>query len=313
MAIKQNVTTTAQFTTSAREEDFVTRFTKNWDALRNIMGIMRPIRKAPGTKLVSYTAEVDGGLKGGAVAEGDEIPFTKMKVAPKAYGDIEISKYAKSVTIESVSKYGADIAVEKTDEAFLTALQNKVLGDFYKFLNTGSLAVEANTFQQALALAKGNVLDKFAGMDRDVTEVVGFANILDFYGYLGDKDITTQTAFGLTYVKDYLGYSTLFLLPEKYIARNKVIAVPVENIDLYYIDPADSDFAKLGLNYTVKGETNLIGVHVDGDYSRATGDMYAIMGMKLWAEYLDGIAVATITPAAAAASTKAAATDSTKG
>lgn len=312
MAIKLNVTTTAQFTTSAREVDFVTRFTKNWDALRNIMGIMRPIRKAPGTKLVSYTAEVDGELKGGTVAEGDEIPFTKMKVAPKAYGDIEISKYAKSVTIESVSKYGADIAVEKTDEAFLTALQNKVLGDFYKFLNTGSLAVEANTFQQALALAKGNVLDKFAGMDRDVTEVVGFANILDFYGYLGDKDITTQTAFGLTYVKDYLGYSTLFLLPEKYIAKNKVIAVPVENIDLYYIDPADSDFAKLGLNYTVKGETNLIGVHVDGDYSRATGDMYAIMGMKLWAEYLDGIAVATITPAAAETDTKAAAAN-TKG
>ena len=25
--------------------------------------------------------------------------------------------------------------------------------------------------------------------------------------------------------------------------------------------------------------------------------MYALMGMKLWAEYLDGIAVATITPA----------------
>lgn len=312
MAIKQNVTTTAQFTTSAREVDFVTRFTKNWDALRNIMGIMRPIRKAPGTQLVSYVAEVDGELKGGAVAEGDEIPFTKMKVAPKAYGDIEISKYAKSVTIESVSQYGADIAVEKTDEAFLTALQNKVLGDFYKFLNTGSLAVEANTFQQALALAKGNVLDKFAGMDRDVTEVIGFANILDFYGYLGDKDITTQTAFGLTYVKDYLGYSTLFLLPEKYIAKNKVIAVPVENIDLYYIDPADSDFAKLGLNYTVKGETNLIGVHVDGDYSRATGDMYAIMGMKLWAEYLDGIAVATITPAAAETGAKAAAAN-TKG
>lgn len=44
-------------------------------------------------------------------------------------------------------------------------------------------------------------------------------------------------------------------------------------------------------------KANLIGVHVDGDYSRATGDMYALMGMKLWAEYLDGIAVATITPA----------------
>lgn len=294
MAAKPNVTTSAQYSTSAREEDFATRFTDNWDALRNIMGIMRPIRKAPGTKLVSYKASVDGGLKGGTVAEGDEIPFTKMKVEPVAYGDIDIDKYAKSVTIESVAKYGADVAVEKTDEAFLVALQNKVLTDFYTFLGTGTLKVTEKTWQRALAMAKGKVLDKFAGLDKDVTEVVGFANILDAYDYLGDKEITVQTMFGLNYVENFLGYRTLFLLPEKYIASKKVIALPVENIDLYYVDPSDSNFAKLGLNYTVKGETNLIGVHVEGDYSRATGDMYAIMGMKLWAEYLDGIAVATV-------------------
>ena len=294
MAAKTNVTTSAQFTTSAREVDFVSRFSDNWDALRNIMGIMRPIRKAPGTKLVSYKASVDGGLKGGTVAEGDEIPFTKMKVEPVAYGDIDIDKYAKSVTIESVAKYGADVAVEKTDEAFLVALQNKVLTDFYTFLGTGTLKVTEKTWQRALAMAKGKVLDKFAGLDKDVTEVVGFANIIDAYDYLGDKEITVQTMFGINYVENFMGYRTLFLLPEKYIASKKVIALPVENIDLYYVDPSDSDFAKLGLNYTVKGETNLIGVHVDGDYSRATGDMYAIMGMKLWAEYLDGIAVATV-------------------
>ena len=298
MAAKTNLTTTAQYTTTAREVDFVTRFNDNWDALRTILGIMRPIRKAPGTKLVSYKAEVDGGLKGGStVAEGDEIPFTKMKVSPVAYGDIEVAKYAKSVTIESVAKYGAEVAVEKTDDAFLVALQNKVLGDFYTFLATGSLALTPKTWQLALAQAKGKVLAKFMGMDKDVTEVVGFANIMDFYDYLGDKEITTQTMFGLTYVQNFLGYNTLFLLPDKYVAAGKVIATPVENIDLYYVDPSDSDFAKLGLNYTVKGETNLIGVHVEGDYSRATGDMYAIMGMKLWAEYLDGIAVATVTPA----------------
>lgn len=298
MAAKENVTISTQFTTSAREVDFVTRFNDNWDALRTILGIMRPIRKAPGTKLVSYKAEVDGDLQGGAtVAEGDEIPFTKMKVSPVTYGDIEVAKYAKSVTIESVAKYGAEVAVEKTDDAFLVALQNKVLGDFYTFLATGSLALTPKTWQLALAQAKGKVLAKFMGMDKDVTEVVGFANIMDFYDYLGDKEITTQTMFGLTYVQNFLGYNTLFLLPDKYVAAGKVIATPVENIDLYYVDPSDSDLAKLGLNYTVKGETNLIGVHVEGDYSRATGDMYAIMGMKLWAEYLDGIAVATVTPA----------------
>lgn len=295
MAAKTNVTTSAQFTTQAREVDFATRFTDNWDALRTIMGIMRPIRKAPGTKLVSYKASVDGDLKGGTtVAEGDEIPLTKMKVEPVSYGDIEVAKYAKSVTIESVAKYGADVAVEKTDDAFIVALQNKVLGDFYTFLNTGSLTLTETTWQRALAMAKAKVLDKFTGMDKDVTEVVGFANILDAYDYLGEKEISVQTMFGLNYLQNFLGYGTLFLLPAKYIARGKVIAVPVENIDLYYIDPGDSDFAKLGLNYTVQGETNLIGVHVEGDYSRATGDMYAIMGMKLWAEYLDGIAVVTV-------------------
>ena len=295
MAAKNNVTTTGQFSTSVREVDFVTRFADNWDALRNIMGIMRPIRKAPGTKLVSYKASVDGTLQGGtSVAEGDEIPFTKTKVEPVSYADIEVAKYAKSVTLESVAKYGADVAVEKTDDAFLVALQNKILGEFYTFLGTGTLTLSETTWQRALAMAKGKVLDKFAGMDKDVTEIVGFANILDAYNYLGDKEITVQTVFGLNYVENFLGYRTLFLLPDKYIAQGTVIALPVENIDLYYVDPGDSDFAKLGLNYTVKGETNLIGVHVEGDYSRATGDMYAIMGMKLWAEYLDGIAVATV-------------------
>ncbi len=124
--------------------------------------------------------------------------------------------------------------------------------------------------------------------------MVGFANILDAYNYLGDKEISVQTAFGLSYIENFLGYRTLFLLPEKYIASNRVIAIPVENIDLYYVDPGDSEFARLGLNYTVQGETNLIGVHAEGDYSRATGDMFAIMGMKLWAEYLDGIAIVTV-------------------
>ena len=266
------------------------------------MGIMRPIRKTPGTKLISYKATVDGTLAGGtSVGEGEEIPFTKLKVAPTTYGDIEVAKYAKSVTIESVTKYGAEVAVEKTDEAFINALQTQVLTDFYTFLGTGSLKVTGEkSWQRALAMGKAKVLEKFAGMDKDVTEVVGFANILDAYDYLGDKDITVQTAFGVNYIENFLGYRTLFLLPTKYIAQNKVIATPVENIDLYYIDPGDSDFGKMGLNYTVKGETNLIGVHAEGDYSRATGNMYALMGMKLWAEYLDGIAVATFTKPAAA-------------
>lgn len=284
---------------TAREVDFVTRFNDNWDALRNIMGIMRPIRKAPGTSLISYTADV--ALEDGDVGAGEVIPYSKATITQATKDDLSIKKYAKAVPIEDVDKYGAEIAVEKSDDAFLTKLQNVVLGNFYTFLNTGSLTGTAATWQAALAKAQGEVLNKFAGMAKDVTSVVGFANILDAYDYLGAADISVQTQFGLNYVKDFMGYSTLFLLPttvsgNNAIARNTVIATPVENIDLYYADPGDSEFARLGLNYTVQGETNLIGFHAQGNYSTAVGESYAIMGMKLWAEYLDGIAKITATP-----------------
>ena len=289
---KSNLTVQADFDVTAREVDFVTRFNKNWDALKTILGIVRPIEKAAGTKLVSYEAKLKGTLNGGAsVGEGEEIPYTEFEVEPVAYGDITLEKYAKAVSIESVAKYGAEVAIQKTDDAFLNELQSVVLTRFYTFLNTGTLTGAEATWQMALAMAKAKVLDKFNKMRRTVTEVVGFANVLDAYQYIGGANITVQTAFGIQYVKDFMGYSTLFLLSEPDIARGKVIALPVENIDLYYINPADSDFKKLGLDYRVEGETNLIGFHANGDYSHAVGESFALMGMTLWAEYLDGIAV----------------------
>ena len=294
---KANLTKAANINTTVREIDFVTRFNKNWEALRTIMGIMRPIRKTPGTKLVSSTATVT--LQSGAVGEGEEIPYSQATVQPVAYGDITIEKYAKAVSIEAVAKYGAAVAVQKTDDAFLNELQNTVLARFYTFLKTGTMTSGETTFQMALAMARANVLDKFQKMRRTVTEVVGFCNILDVYAYIGGADITVQTQFGLNYVKNFMGYSTLFLLSDPDIPRGMVIAIPVENIDLYYIDPSDSDFAQLGLEYRVQGETNLIGFHANGNYNTAVGESFALMGMTLWAEYLDGIAVVYIgTPTA---------------
>jgi len=274
---------------TAREVDFVTRFGDNWQALLDIIGISRPIRKAPGTQLISYTASV--ALESGNVDAGEVIPYSKATINQVAKADLTIEKYAKAVPIEDVSKYGAEIAVEKSDDAFLAKLQNVVLAKLYTFLNTGALTGIATTWQAALAKAQGEVLNKFAAMQKDVTEVVGFANILDAYDYLATASITIQTAFGITYVKDFLGYNTLFLLPADMIARNTVIATPVENIDLYYIDPGDSEFGRLGLNYTTQGQTNLIGFHAEGNYNTAVGASFALMGMALWAEYLDGIAV----------------------
>ena len=290
---KENLTMQANITATVREIDFVTRFQNNWASLREILGIMRPIRKTPGTQLVSYTASVD--LEDGLVGEGEEIPYSLATVEPVAYQDITLEKYAKAVSIEAVNKYGAAIAVQKTDDAFLTELQTNVLTRFYDFLQTGTLTGSEDTFQMGFAMAIGQVKNKWKEMRKDITEVVAFVNVLDAYKYLGAANITVQTQFGMDYIENFMGARRVFLTSE--IPSGKIIATPVENIDLYYVDPSDSDFAQLGLVYRTAGETRLIGFHVNGNYNTAVGEVFALMGLTLWAEYLDGIAVITI-PAA---------------
>lgn len=290
---KENLIVTSDVQVTARELDFVTRFENSWEHLREILGVMRPIKKQAGAVLKSKY--VEGSLVNGKVAEGAEIPYSNFKVKEKEYAEMEIEKYAKAVSIEAIKDHGYENAVAMTDDQFLFELQTNVTTRFYQYLNTGTLVDEQTTFQKALAMAKGNVLNKFKQMHKNVTGVVGFVNVLDVYEYLGDANITVQNQFGFQYIKDFMGYNTIFLLSDEEIARNKVIATPVENIVMYYVDPADSDFAKAGLVYTTGvGETNLIGFHTQGNYNTAVSEAFAIMGFVLFAEYIDGIAVVTV-------------------
>lgn len=277
---------------TAREIDFVSRFGNNWDALREILGIMNPVRKQPGTQLISYTASID--LESGAVEPGEVIPYSKATVLQYSHQDLSLLKYAKAVPIEDVNKYGAAIAVQKTDEAFLNELQGNVIDSFYTFLTDDTAATTGNedTFQMAVAMAIGTVRDKFKKMRKNASEIVVFVNTLDAYKYLGAADLTIQTAFGIDYVQNFMGARTLILSSE--IDEGTVIAVPSDNIVLYYIDPGDSEFGQLGLDYTVQGETNLIGFHANGNYSTAVGESFALMGMTLWAEYADAVAIYTV-------------------
>lgn len=274
----------------AREVDFVTRFERNWEHLREILGVLRMIKKDPGSTLKSKYAQ--GKLESGKVGEGEEIPYSNFEVKEKSYAEITVEKYAKAVSIEAIKTYGYDVAVELTDDEFLFELQTDVTSRFYTYLKTGSLTSTESTFQMALAMAKGRVEDKFKQMHRSIPNgIVGFVNGLDVYEYIGAANITVQNQFGFQYVKDFMGFNTIFLLSESEIPRGKVIATPVDNIVLYYVDPSDSDFAKAGLVYTVAGETPLIGFHTQGNYHTAVSEAFAIMGMVLFAEYLDGISV----------------------
>ena len=291
MATVENTTTTSNISLTVKELDFVSRFTQNWQAIQEIMGIMNPVRKEPGTTLVASKATVV--LQNGEVPEGDEVPLSQATVEPVVYKDIKLEKYRKRVTAEAVAKFGAKVAVQKTDDEFINELTGKVLDRFYAFAKTGTLKSTENTFQMAVSMAVTNVKDKFKKMRKNYSNIVAFVNTIDLGRYLGSAPISTQTENGVEYLKNFLGASTVIVTSE--IEQGTVIAIPADNIVPYYIDPADGDFAELGLNYTTGNEpTNLIGIHKEGVYGRVSGDTHALMGMELFAEYIDAIAVVTI-------------------
>lgn len=292
MAVKSNTTKMANYSVNPREIDFVSRFAQRWEALIELMGISNPVKKQPGAMLTRKKGVIT--LQSGSVAEGDEIPYSLAGVVEDTPEPITIEKFAKGTSIESINKYGYDVAVQKTDDAFLFALQKKVLDKFYTYLADGNMTNIETTFQMALAMAKGLVDNEFRKMELESQGTVGFVNMLDFYAYLGGATISVQQEFGLNYVRDFMGYRVIFLCADTEIAHNKVFATAVENIVPYYVDPGDSDFARAGLEFTVDGDTPFVGFHTEGNYSHAVSECYAIMGLKLWAEYLNGIAVVTV-------------------
>lgn len=292
-AAEPNVITTQQFSINPREVDFVTSFGREITALTEVMGISRPIRKANGTVLTAMKAT--GELESGMVAEGDVIPLSQFKVDPVAFDTIQLLKYRKAVTLESIEKYGLSAAIAMTDEEFKVQLQDEVMANFYNFLLTGQLTSEETTFQMALAMAIGRVTDAFKKMHRQATGVAAFVNTLDVYGYLGGAQITVQTAFGMDYIEDFLGADIVFFSSE--IPQGRVIATPVNNIVVYYVDPGDSEFAQAGLSYTTDAQVPYIGYHTEGNYQRAQSESFAIMGLTIFAEYLNAVAVVTVNDA----------------
>lgn len=285
-AAPDNMTGQAQIQARAREIDFVTSFGKNLQALLDVMSIARMIRKENGSVL--KTKKVSGTLKSGEVAEGDEIPLSQYTVEETPFDTIRIEKYRKGVSIEAIAEKGYDAAVQSTDDEFKSDLINKVSDRFYAQLKAGSLVGHETTWQMAVAMAIGKVIDKFQKMKRTATGVALWVNTLDVYKYIGAANITLQTAFGFKYIQDFMGADVVFISSE--IPENVVVATPLNNIVAYYVDPGDSEFVRAGLQYTTDTETGFIGFHAQGTYERAISDMFAIMGLRLFCEYQDAIA-----------------------
>lgn len=289
-AAPENMTGVAQIQVRAREIDFVTSFGQNMQALLDVMGITRMIRKENGSVL--RVREASGVLQSGDVAEGDIVPLSQYEVTEKDFDTIKIQKYKKGVSIEAIAEKGYEAAVAMTDEEFTADLQNVIMTKFYDMLKMGSLTSHETSWQMAFAMAIGRVKNKFETMGRTATGIAVWVNTLDVYKYLGAAQITMQTAFGVNYVRNFMGADIMFISSQ--IPESTVIATPLNNIVAYYVDPSDSEFARAGLLYTTDPATGFIGFHVQGNYDRVISELNAIMGVRLFAEYLDAIAYISV-------------------
>ena len=287
-----NETKTANIQVSPQEIEFVTRFGENFNKLLTMLGISRKIEKPNGTQLKVKRANIT--LQSGSVGEFQTIPYSEASVAEETIGSISIEKFKKGVSLEAIADHGYQDAVRLTDEALRTKLIRTATSRMYTQLRSGELTYRAASFQMALSMAKGLVVNKFDAMDKDITEVVGFANVLDAYKYIGAANITTQMLFGMEYVENFMGYRRLWLMSDGYIPSGTVCATPVENLIDYYINVGNAEFAEADLSYVTDPLAPFIGFRTKGNYDNASTNRYATMGLALLAEYIDGVAVVTV-------------------
>ncbi|MCD8087274.1 MAG: hypothetical protein LUE22_01625 [Oscillospiraceae bacterium] len=273
----------------AREVEFVETFGYSVKKLLEALGVTRKIAKQAGTLLKTYKAT--GTLEDGEVAEGETIPLSKYTVEAVDWAEITLKKWRKATSAEAIIERGYDQAVSKTTDEMLRDVQRGIRSDFFTFLATGTGTASGDTFQAALAQAWGQLQVLF---DDDNVDAVYFINPLDVADYLATANVTLQTAFGMSYLENFLGLGTVFM--NSNVPQGTIYATAKDNLVLYYVPVNGADLSE-AFTFT-SDSTGYIGIHEVPDYTNMTAYDTVVNGMALFAELIDGVVVATIGAAA---------------
>lgn len=274
--------------------DFATRFHQNINELKDILGITNMIPMRAGDQIKIYKTEVT--KVGAQVGEGETIPLSKATIKLAKTITINMEKYRKATSIESIQKRGYEGAVNKTDKALVQQLQKGYKSTFFELLEDGTASASGKSFQDAIAQAWGKLSEIY---EDESVEAVYFVNSLDLADYLGQKEITTQTAAGFTYIKDFLGLGTVIVSPS--VTKGSIKATAKENLNGAYIDVATGEISK-AFTFTTD-ETGYIGMLHSPKTDNATLETLLVGGVLFWVERLDGIVISEIAKPAASEQT----------
>ena len=296
MPAPNNSVTTAQMNV-ALDRELIRTYTGDYTRLAEILGITSVETVAAGTALYQTTitgalndsADADSGTSSGtAYVEGEEVALSQYEANKTPVDVAKVTPYRKLTTADAILKSGYDVAVLRTDQKMLNNLRNAVVARFFGFLATGTGAATGATLQATLANVDAAIGDAMETAGDSVGDVVHFVNRQDAADYLGTAPVTTQTAFGLTYLETFLGIQRVFLTNK--VGRGVVYATPTDNVHAFGID-----FGALsagGLAYA-QSDSGIIGVAHTPAYDRMSCETHVINGLTLFAEVTNYICKGT--------------------
>lgn len=287
MTVDTNTITSADLV--AQSIDFVEQFSENTNTLLKAMGNVRMHPMANGTLIQTYKTDVSANSKR-TVEEGEVIPLTKIKrTKDKQYELVLTDKLRKTTTFEAIQKDGFSQAVTYTDSKLLGIAQKNAKKDLFDALTgKGTTTAEGVGLQAAISAGLGKLTTLFEDTD-GVGNTIAYVNPNDLYKYLGNAQITTQTAFGLKYLQSYLNVDVVFMTAA--IPEGKVVMTVDNNMNFYYVDMRGE--AGRAFNMMVD-ETGLIGVTHKQTPESLSYDTIAAGGWLLLPERTDGIVTSTI-------------------
>ena len=135
MTVEYNLTNTESLS-QAKSIDFASKFGNNINKLLEILGVTNklPMNVGSNIKIYKYSVEESDYH----VAEGDEIPLTKVKRELVQTIELVFDKYRKATPAESIQAHGFDLAVNKTDYELLRHAQKKIRTDFSEVLKASA-------------------------------------------------------------------------------------------------------------------------------------------------------------------------------
>lgn len=286
MAAETNVIKKAQIA-KVREVDFAILFGENVKNLIKMLGVTRKIPVVAGTALKKLT--VTGTLDDGIVAEGDIIPLSQYQTTYTTVAEASLLKWRKATTAEAILKGGYDQAVNETNKKMLMDIQKSIRSAFVTDLASGTGTASGVGLQAALANAWGKLQVLF---EDDDVQMVTFMNPMDAADYLGTANISVQSAFGMSYVENFLGLGTVIMTGA--VTAGTFYSTVAENIVAYYVNVAEANGLGDAFDFTTDPETGFIGVHEEGNYTRMQEETVAVAGVTFFAERNDGVIVGTI-------------------